>query len=98
MFKRIISRDNGTPWPSPGMTTAKWLTLPVREFLISELIATQPGILLHALAEDHVHLYGDPHPHVVEWENEYYLEDGHHRVFKALLRGEKTIRARHMGL
>ena len=97
MFKRIVSRENGTPWPPTGMNTEKWRTLPLNQFPISELIAMQDGVYFHALAEDYVHMHDD-WPHVVLWNGEAYLEDGHHRVVKALLRGEEFIVARVLGL
>lgn len=98
MFKDIISRDEGEPWGSSGMTSATWLTVPVSEVPISELIATQNGIYFHALREDHEHLHGDPYPHVIKWDGEYYLEDGHHRVVKAALRGAQSVIARVLSL
>lgn len=69
-----------------------WLEVPVRNVVIADLIATQPGIYLHALSESyHMLERFDPYPHVVLWKGEMYLEDGHHRVLKARLDGETTI-------
>lgn len=39
-------------------------------------------------------MHGDPFPHVVHWNGLFYLEDGHHRVVAAAVRGESQIRAR----
>ena len=95
MFKAIISRDNGCPWGETGMSTAKWLRIPVRELPIADLIATQPGVLLHALHDDApTPVGGDPMPHVIAWQGQHYLEDGHHRVVKRRLDGHTTVVAR----
>jgi len=95
-FKRIISRDNGVPWGETGMTSKKWLKVETESIPVSMLIATQPGVLLHALSEEYSGepIGGDKHPHVIYWRGEYYLEDGHHRVLRAMLRGEKSVEVR----
>jgi hypothetical protein len=97
MFKAIISRDNGEPWGSTGMTTTRWKTEIVPELVeIRELIATQPGLLLAALATgwDKTPIGGDPIPHVIAYDGNLYLEDGHHRVARAALRGMTHVPAR----
>jgi hypothetical protein len=94
MFQGIISRDNGCPWGETGMTTAKWQHIPTDTVTIADLTATQPGVLLHALIEQTTPVGGDTHPHVIRWNGGMYLEDGHHRVMRALLNGQHTITAR----
>jgi hypothetical protein len=96
VFKRIISREGDVPWGETGMTSKKWLKVPVEEVFIDQLIATQPGVLLHALSDEYTQaaVGGDRYPHVIFWHGEYYLEDGHHRVVRTLLRGRATIEAR----
>lgn len=94
MFKAVISRDDGEPWPTTDMTSTKWLAIPVGTVRIADLTATQPGILLHALAGDPEPIGGDPVPHVIDWAGEHYLEDGHHRVIRALIAGQHSITAR----
>lgn len=76
------------------MTSILWYARPVRRFAIAELIATQPGVLLHALVGDPVPVGGDPWPHVILWRGDAYLEDGHHRAVRALLAGHSEIEAR----
>lgn len=99
MFKRIITRDNGCPWGETDMTSQKWLDVPTALFPISQLIATQPGVLLHALADNvPMPVGGDIYPHVIHWNNEFYLEDGHHRVVRARLQGEQFVLARYLSL
>jgi hypothetical protein len=96
MFAGIISRDNGAPWGTTGLTSHTWLDMPVQQFSIRDLILTQPGVYFHALTEQAAPVGGDPYPHVVLWEGKAYLEDGHHRVMRALIAGRKTIGARVM--
>jgi hypothetical protein len=95
MFAGIVSRDNGEPWGDTGMTTAKWLDIPTQRVRIADLIATQPGVLLHALTSTHEPpIGGDPAPHVIAWHGHMYLEDGHHRTVRAALAGCSHINAR----
>lgn len=97
IFRGIISRDGGTPWPATGMTSAKWLDVPCRAFYIANLIATQPGVLFAGLTEPpRPPVGGDPYPHVIEWDGRLFLEDGHHRVTRAALAGRRYITARHL--
>jgi hypothetical protein len=98
-FASIISRDHGEPWPATGMSTQRWMDeVPVRQVRIRDLIATQSAVALAALVEDYRRgdqpHERDPHPHVIAWCGSLYLEDGHHRAIRALLRGEPTIDAR----
>lgn len=79
-----------------GMTTQRWVAeVPVEPVRISELTATQPGVLLHALFNDSpVPVSGDQLPHVVAFDGRFYLEDGHHRAVRVLLRGGDLMNAR----
>lgn len=97
MFKDVISRDNGEPWPPTGMTSALWLLQPLIHVRISQLVATQPGVYFLGLRQDCEHLGAD-HPHVIHWDGNLYLEDGHHRALKTLLRGESGMLARYLSL
>jgi hypothetical protein len=94
MFAGIISRDHGCPWPDTGMTSTQWLTVPASEVTIAELTATQPGLLLQALTGEPNPIGGDPTPHVIQWDGNLYLEDGHHRAARAALAGHTSITAR----
>lgn len=100
MFKATVSRANGTPWPPTGMTSKKWLDVPIREVRIADLIATQDGVYFAPLMTDDVTrpVGGDPHPHVIHWHGQLYLEDGHHRATRAIIRAQPTIHARVLDL
>jgi len=99
-FRRIIDRSNGTPWPQAGMTTQRWIDeVQPRHVQIRDLIATQPHVILEALTDtfmrDDAQAWSrDPYPHVVSWRGDLYLEDGHHRAIRALLRNEAAMLAR----
>lgn len=85
------------PWPTCGMTSALWLEKPVREFSMQELVVTQPGVYFAALFGDPpTPVGGDPLPHVVIYQGTCYLEDGHHRLVRALISGRKTLEARYL--
>lgn len=93
-FKDIVDRDQ-IRWSTEGMTTARWMNeVPVYQVEIADLIATQPGVLLHALVEDFNEQSMDQYPHVVGIGGSLYLEDGHHRVMRCLLRGITALPAR----
>lgn len=97
MFAGIVSRDNGEPWPAQGMTSAKWRDVPVDVVYIASLYATQPGVLFHALGDDAPPpVGGDPLPHVIDWQGLLYLEDGHSRVVRAALRGNRLVCVRRL--
>lgn len=61
---------------------------------ISDLWATQDGIYLEPLIRPAVPVGGDEYPHVVLWQERAMLEDGHHRVLRAALRGEYLVECR----
>ena len=96
MLAGIISRDNGCPWGTSGQTSASWLLVPVRVVSIKNLIATQPGLLFEALITPTLPIGGDPLPHVIEFEGKQYLEDGHHRVIRAAMRGRTHVVVRYL--
>lgn len=86
--------DVSRPWPKTGMTSQKWLDVPVRAVQLRMLTLTQDGIYLKPLLEPETPVGGDRHPHVVLWKNRYYLEDGHHRVIRSAIEGYPLVFAR----
>src|SRR5688500_13881279 len=78
------------PWEPTGMTTERWLLIPLRRVALATLIPS------HGTREEWVKgpstsWCGDPHPHVVVWQGRSYLSDGHHRVARARRQGHKTM-------
>ncbi len=91
-FKDIVTTR---PYPPTGMSTRLWPeNSEVMELDIKDLILTQSGVLIRALFRDRGSYSGDDTPHVVFWNGNFYLEDGHHRAVTAALAGHKTIYAR----
>lgn len=90
MFKAI---SNGRPYPDhTWMSTDKWAQIVPKYVQISDLIATQDGVYLHALMPEYKRSYsGDWAPHAVKWQGQLYLEDGHSRVIRTLLKGQDRV-------
>jgi hypothetical protein len=93
MFKAI---NPSRPWPTTGLTTQRWIDeVGIELVRISDLIATQNGVYLHALMADFADPYShDPYPHVISWGGELWLEDGHHRVIRDIMQGRTSTNAR----
>lgn len=91
MFKAV---DTSRAWPSQGMTSDKWLDVPVQIVWVQDLIATQDGVYLDPIIRPGMPVGGDSYPHVVFWQGKYFLEDGHHRVMRLVIDGAVMIRAR----
>lgn len=83
-------------WPSTGLTSATWLERPVQWFALDALWASQPGVYWQSLLgpEPPPTYSGDCFPHVVIWQGRTIIEDGHHRVMRALLDGQTHVQAR----
>lgn len=82
-------------WPTTGLTSRTWLNQPVAVFEIATLWACQRGVhFAHLIGPPPEPYGGDPLPHVVIWNGERVIEDGHHRVMRALLAGQRHIEAR----
>jgi hypothetical protein len=85
------------------MTAAKWVTKPLKEFVIDELVASQYQMrsnrIQHAAThkmEDYEKAFGDPYPYIVVFQGTPYLLDGHHRTIAERLEGKKTVLARYI--
>lgn len=91
-----MSRDDGVPWGRPtGLTSLTWLSIPTQVVYIDSLIAMQEGVYFAPLIDPrHRETALDRFPHVVRFDGESYLEDGHTRTVKAMLLGKRYIVAR----
>ena len=71
-----------------------------KEFHIKDLKATQPFVKISDKEKlhDKIHHEKDSHPIVATHQGHHYVLDGHHRVLGASLRGEKTIKVKHINL
>lgn len=94
MFAGVINKDENKPWGELEMSTAIWKNIRIWDVQIKDLVATQSGVYFKDLISDAPSISGDEFPHVILFEDTYYLEDGHHRVVKAALSGREVIQAR----
>lgn len=90
LFKRYSFRD----YPNIGMTTEKWLDIPTKTVNIEDLIATQKHVYIESLLGPETSFCRDMFVHVVEWQGELFLEDGHHRAVRAWINNRETLEAR----
>ena len=81
IFKRV---GEGRPYPEHGLSSKAWAALPPRQVRLDELVTTKDTLQLAALLDEDSTFYGDLFAHVVEWHDEYYLEDGLHRALRAV--------------
>lgn len=83
------------------MTTEKWRDVPVWPVKIDDLIFSQTGVtfegIITVLAGESSYC-GDPFPHVVVYEGDMYLSDGHHRAIVEKCQGREWILARVLNL
>ena len=90
------------PYPATGLTSRRWMDeVAITRVDVSWLWLTQRHLSVEALFSPWALSYsGDDFPHVVHHLvpdlgiDDLYLEDGHHRVIRAVLRGDKEILAR----
>jgi hypothetical protein len=88
------------PYPQTGLSTVLWREVAPQLVRINNLWMTQSGVLIGALfgvrecpncvagfdCENGKYHSTDAYPHVVAHEGELYLEDGHTRVVREVLR------------
>ena len=91
IFKAV--RD-GRPYPEHGLTLKQWSEIPPRQVWLDQLITTKRELALDKLLAEDSTFYGDLFPHVVQWENRLYLEDGLHRALRWALQQRTSIHAR----
>ena len=91
IFKRV---GEGRPYPAHDLTSRGWADVPPRQIRLDELITTKDTLQLNALLDEDSTFYGDLFAHVVEWHDEFYLEDGLHRALRAALQQRTVLHAR----
>lgn len=91
IFKRV---GDTRPYPAHDTTLREWAELPPRQLRLDQLVTIKRTLDLETLLSKDSTFYGDLFPHVVEWEGEYYLEDGLHRALRAALQQRQVIHAR----
>ena len=82
------------PYPATGLTTEDWAALAAEVVDWEDVITTQDGVTIEGLLSDSPRLGSDTYPHIVEHAGIRYLEDGHCRVVRSLIRGETQGLAR----
>jgi hypothetical protein len=78
-----------------GMSTARWAEFPAELVPVASLTPTQtaePDLWSHA--RGNTTASGDPCVHVVDLAGVRYLQDGHHRLARAVRDGQTVIAAR----
>ena len=72
------------PYPVSGLNTRLWEeTVPIEYVDFSELTLTQDGVYFEKLFGSELAV--DRYPHVIAYQGRKFLEDGHHRVLRAVL-------------
>ena len=95
IFKAV---QDGRPYPAHNFTLKQWAAVPPRQLRLDELVTTKRVLALDVLLDDDSTFYGDLFPHVVEWQGEYYLEDGLHRALRAALQQRTVVHVRVLNL
>lgn len=73
-----------------GLTTLMWQAIPAIRIPINRLVMTHDTIP-EALDGPDTSASGDPFPHVVEHHGRLYVDDGNHRVARALKQGRAYV-------
>lgn len=96
IFKAV---GEGRPYPDHGRHSMRdWGPVAPRMVRLDELITTKRTLDLELVLEEDSTFYGDLFAHVVQWQGEYYLEDGLHRALRAALQQRPVIHARVLSL
>ncbi|KLL10999.1 MULTISPECIES: type II toxin-antitoxin system VapB family antitoxin [Protofrankia] len=85
---------DGRPYPDHGLSQREWAAIPPRQVRLDQLVTTKRVLALDVLLDEDSTFYGDLFPHVVDWDNTLYLEDGLHRAVRAALQQRNSIHAR----
>jgi Arc/MetJ family transcription regulator len=95
IFKAV---EDGRPYPAHDLLLRDWAEVPPRQVRLDQLITTKKVLALDVLLDDDSTFYGDLFPHVVQWHDELYLEDGLHRALRAALQQRTALHARVLDL
>lgn len=95
IFKAV---EDGRPYPAHDLLLRDWAEVPPRQVRLDQLITTKKVLALDVLLDDDSTFYGDLFPHVVQWHDELYLEDGLHRALRAALQQRTALHARVLNL
>jgi Arc/MetJ family transcription regulator len=92
IFKAV---GEGRPYPDHGYQSPKdWAAVPPRQVRLDELVTTKGTLDLEALLAEDSTFFGDLFPHVVQWKDTLYLEDGLHRAVRTALHQRTILHAR----
>lgn len=91
IFKRV---GDGRPYPDHGTSQRDWAQLPPRPVRLDQLVTTKRTLDLDTLLAEDSTYYGDLFAHVVDYQDELYLEDGLHRALRAALHQRMVVHAR----
>jgi Arc/MetJ family transcription regulator len=95
IFKGV---QDGRPYPAHDLLLRDWAAVPPRQVRLDQLVTTKKVLALDVLLDDDSTFYGDLFPHVVQWHDELYLEDGLHRALRAALQQRNTLHVRVLNL
>lgn len=83
------------PYP---LTVMNWGEINPTLVRLNELVFTQEDVQISKLISIFQNWnpfnLDDPYPHVVSYDDKMYLEDGHHRVTVAIIKGQQAMAAR----
>jgi Arc/MetJ family transcription regulator len=95
IFKSV---EDGRPYPAHDLMLRDWAAVPPRQVRLDQLITTKKVLALDVLLDDDSTFYGDLFPHVIQWHDELYLEDGLHRALRAALQQRNALHVRVLNL
>ena len=82
------------PYPLPELSSRDWASIPPRQLRLAELITVKAELRLDVLLAEDSTFYGDLFCHVVEWQGDFYLDDGLHRAVQAALHQRSMLHVR----
>jgi Arc/MetJ family transcription regulator len=91
VFKGVLETR---PYPAPELTSKDWAQIPPRQVRIDELITVKSVLQLDVLLAEDSTFFGDVFGHVIEWQNNLYLDDGLHRAVQSALHQRTTMHVR----